>query len=61
MDLLSNRVWSLFLSRIDGEIKGKSLRALGHQWRRESEHKYVFRRSERMEEAEDRCGGEGEV
>ena len=35
VDLLSNRVSDLFLSRIDGKIIRESLRALGHQWRRE--------------------------
>ena len=34
-DLLSNRVWDLFLTRLDGEIKGECLGAQGHQWRRE--------------------------
>ena len=35
MNLLSNKVWHLFLSRIDGEITRESLRTFGHKWRRE--------------------------
>ena len=35
VELLSNHFWHLFLSRIDGEVKGKAWELEGHQWRRE--------------------------
>ena len=35
VDLLFNQVWDLCLSRIERGIIRESLRAFGHQWRRE--------------------------
>ena len=50
MDLLSNRVWHLFLSRIDGEINGEAWELKVTNGGERDEHFYVLGRTERFRE-----------
>jgi hypothetical protein len=62
VDLLSNRVWDLFLLRIDGKShKGKLESFRAPMEVRERGHLVTFGQSERLSKEEDHCEGEGEV
>ena len=64
MDLLSNQVWHLFLSRIDGKINGEAWELKVSNGGEREEHFSVLPRTERLEkkrERESRWRGMGKV
>ena len=61
VNLLSNRVWHLFLSRIDGEINGEAWKLKVTNGGERDEHFYVLPRTEQLEKKREPLerGGKG--